>query len=658
MRAASIALGLLAAGLVLHLLAGIPDGLDGPGFFEGKGLAGALFWSAEAPRAAMALLVGAGLGLAGTVMQEVTRNTLASPSTLGTIAGAWLALTIATLVSPAFTAAYGVWICLGGGLGVTALVLAVAGLSRMDGLAVIIVGMASNLFLGGLALILALMNGDTVRAVFVWASGDLTQTGWTESRWLAPQILIAALGLLALARPLTVMRLGQDAARARGVATVPLSIVLLALAVWLTSASIAVVGAIGFIGLVAPNVVRLLGIRDTVPALLLGAVTGAAALILTDTIPVALVDWSRTLIPSGSSAALIGAPALILIALRQVRSHEAGGFRMLWGLPEAPRFLSPLLVVGAILSIALGIGIGASPTGPQWAWSLPTQLRDLTISFRWPSVVAAAGAGGALAAVGTILQRLLRNPLASPDVLGVTAGGTFAAVFGVVFLGLTPSAVAVPGAAIGALAVLLLLTLIWRRSETPPALLVLTGIALAAMLDAMIQFAMARAGDEAYNLLTWLTGATSLVPPDHAFSLAGVALFVILAALSLQRWLNLLSMGESVAAARGLSVVAARRVLLFLVALGTASVIAWVGPISFVGLMAPHAAAMLGARRAGTQIVAASAIGVILMVVAEITGRLVAYPNQIPAGAVATLIGGAYLFGLMLLTLLRRRQTI
>lgn len=656
MKATLAAVALLTGGVMLHLSAGLPDGATFAALWEGEGMAATLFWNAELPRIVMALLVGAALGLAGTTMQQITRNPLASPSTLGTVAGAWVSLSIATLVAPVFAAQYGVWICLAGGLGVTALVLAVSGFSRMEGITVIVVGMATNLFLGGAALIIALMHGETVRAVFVWVAGDLTQTGWSDARWLAPQILIGTVGLLALVRPLTLLRLGQDAARARGLATVPLSIILLSLAVWLTSASIAMVGAIGFIGLIAPNLVRLFNIRHTAPTLLLGAVAGAGALVLTDALPVALTDWSRTLIPSGSSAALIGAPALIFIAMRQVRGQEAGSFQMLSGLPRPRGFTLPLVIIAGALSVALGLGIGASPQGPQWLGGLAPQLRDLTFSFRWPSVIAAAGAGAALAVVGTILQRLLRNPLASPDVLGVTAGATFTAVASVVFLGLPPAETAIPGAFIGSLCTLAFLTLIWRRSETPPALLVLTGISLAAMLDALVQFAMAKAGGEANMLLTWLTGATSLVTPTGALALLAVAGLMVAGTLGLRRWLDLLSMGESVATARGLDVEMARRVLLLLVATGTATVVAWVGPIAFVGLIAPHAAAMLGARTSGQQIIAASALGTCLLVVAELVGRLAIYPNQVPTGAIATLIGGAYLFGLLLFTLLGRKR--
>lgn len=656
MKAAGLAIAFLVLSGALHLYFGLPADLRlADVFASGGGFSATLFWQGEVPRAAMAVLVGAGLGLAGSAIQEITRNPLASPVTLGTVAGAWTALLLATIFAPAIAAAYGIWICLLGGAGVTALILAVAGFARMDGLTLVILGIAANLFLGGIGVVLALLHGEIASSLFIWGAGDLTQTGWTESAWLTPQIVIAALVLLALSRPLTLMRLGHQVAEGRGLGTVPLSIVVMGLAVWLTAASVSAVGAIGFIGLIAPNLVRLLGVRTTFMRLLLGTIAGAAALLLTDCVPVALADWSKTLIPSGSSAALIGAPALILLAFRHMKADRPGSFQLPGGRNNMPLPLLCLILAACPVTALLAIGFGGSPDGPVWIGAASPVLRDMLLSLRWPSVLAAAAAGTAMATAGTILQRLLRNPLASPDVLGVTSGATFAIVAAVLLAGLPPAKTAVPSAALGSLAVLGLLTVLWRRRDTPPSLLILTGIALAALLDALVNFALAKGGDEANTLLTWLTGATFLTGPADALMLSGCTILVLCTALAARRWLTLLSLGEATASARGLPVARARQGMLLLVSVATASVIAWVGPISFVGLLAPHAAAMLGARTAGQQLIASAGIGCCLLIIAELIGRTAFYPNQIAAGAIATLIGGAYLFGVLLFGITRGR---
>src|SRR6056297_1501041 len=118
--------------------------------------------------------------------------------------------------------------------------------------------------------------------------------------------------------------------------------------------------------------------------------------------------------------------------------------------------------------------------------------------------------------------------------------------------------------------------------------------------------------------------------------------------LLLRQWLTLLSAGDNVALARGLSLRVARPASLTLAAALAAVVTAWLGPVTFVGLLAPHAAVMLGARRAGAQTVAAGGIGVALMVLSDWIGRTVLFPMQLPAGMVASLIGGAYFLFLLL----------
>lgn len=642
---------LLAAAAGLHMLAAEAV-TDAP-----PALAAVLFWQSEAPRVLMALTVGGALGLAGAAMQEVTRNPLASPTTVGTVSGAWVALVAVTLVAPDLAAGFGPWICLVGGGLTTAAVLAVAWPMGMQGIVVIIVGMAMNLMLAAVAVVLTLLGGEAARGTFIWRAGDLTQTGWETLIWSAPQILAGALLFLAVLRPLAVLRLGQTAAAGRGVPTVAVPIATLTLAVWLTAAAVAAVGAIGFVGLVAPHIVRGLGVRSTGGRLVLSAAAGALALLACDAVPVALSHWSRDLIPTGAAAALIGAPALILLAWRGVRTDAQPTFALLVGREHPPAWFWPGLCTVCAATVAAALGFGATADGYSWtlgAWSEDSDA--LLFALRWPSVAAAAAAGLTMAVSGVVLQRLLRNPLASPDILGVTSGAMLAIVCAVVFLGGSLAGSSAPAALLGALAVTLLLRAVWRRRATPPDVLILTGIALAALLDSLVQFAMARGGDEAYALLVWMTGATFLASAEGALVLLAVAIVVLAVAVALRRWLTLVALGDPVAAARGVPVEGARQALLCLVAGATAAVVACVGPVTFIGLLAPHAAAILGARRAGEQLAAAALIGIALLVAAELTGRLVAWPDQLPAGMIASLLGGLYLFGLIIGSLLRRSR--
>lgn len=148
-------------------------------------------------------------------------------------------------------------------------------------------------------------------------------------------------------------------------------------------------------------------------------------------------------------------------------------------------------------------------------------------------------------------------------------------------------------------------------------------------------------------VLGWLAGTTFRVTGPEALTLLVAVAVLSLAAWGLHRWLTLLSVGDPVAAGRGLEVTRARLVLLALAAVLAALVTAFVGPVAFVGLVAPHMASLLGARRAPDQLGCALLLGTSLFVIADWLGRTALYPQQLPAGAVASIIGGGYLAALL-----------
>lgn len=273
----------------------------------------------------------------------------------------------------------------------------------------------------------------------------------------------------------------------------------------------------------------------------------------------------------------------------------------------------------------------------------------LVWSLRWPRVLTAASAGAGLAISGLLLQRLLRNPLASPDILGLSAGATLAVMLAlIVFGGALLGAVAPLAAFVGSLAVLAVLMLLGRRHRYSPALMALLGISLGALLNAALQFVLAKGSGDSFALLGWLAGSTYRATPAQALGLTlGVLLFGALALL-FQRALTLIGIGDGVAASRGLNVPRLRLALLVLVALLCALVTSLLGPVAFLGLLAPHIAVMLGARRVLPQLLLAASLGAVLMLLADWVGRTLIFPLQIPVGIVASVLCGGYFVFLLI----------
>ena len=258
----------------------------------------------------------------------------------------------------------------------------------------------------------------------------------------------------------------------------------------------------------------------------------------------------------------------------------------------------------------------------------------------------AAAAGIMLATAGVILQRMTLNPLASPELLGISAG-TAAGVFVAVLLGISAGVQVWLCGIAAAITTLAAILFVNRNSGLQPERILLTGMAIAALFDALINVFLAAGDPRAQAVLVWLSGSTYQATPLLANTLIVLAVCLLVLSLPLARCLGLLSLGSPMAQALGLNVALTQKGLVVLAAILTALSTLMLGPMCFVGLWAPHLAKFLGFHKPLHQLLAAAAIAVIAMVFADWLGRQIVYPYEIPAGLMATLLGGAYFFRLM-----------
>ncbi|QDO82091.1 Fe(3+)-hydroxamate ABC transporter permease FhuB [Shewanella psychropiezotolerans] len=606
-----------------------------------------MFVESQLPRIVMAIMVGATLGLVGSLMQQLTQNPLVSPLTLGTASGAWLALVVLNVWFPGFVGEYASLAAMIGAILTLGLVILITGIRNMSGLPVVLAGMAVNILLGAIATAIILLNDQYAKNLFIWGAGDLAQNGWLQVQWLAPKLSVAVLIFIFAPRILSLLRMGQIGAAARGLNIVPAFLGLFALGLWLVASSITAVGVISFIGLLAPNIARQLGARTPKDELFFSMLLGALVLVATDALAMLLSTYTFDLVPSGTAAALIGAPALIWFTRRKMGAQD----QLSLSLPKSRYQMSPkalplmALCLLALAVISLFISKATVEQEIVWLFSFPDAFGW---QIRWPRLLTSIASGAGLAVAGVLLQRLIYNPLASPDILGISAGATLALVGGTIFLGLnifdgTPAI-----AFIGSMSVLGLLLILGKRHQYAPSMLVLTGIALTALIEAMVQFALARGDETSYTILSWLAGSTYRVTPVSALVLTAAVALLICFALLTSRWLTLISAGREFAKARGLNVPGAFISLLSCVALLCAIVTATMGPVAFVGLLAPHMAVILGAKKAELQIPTAALLGASLMVFSDWLGQNLVYPSQIAAGTLVAIVGGLYFIALLI----------
>ncbi len=601
------------------------------------------FIDSQLPRLAMAILVGAMLGLVGSLMQQLTQNNLTSPLTLGSSSGAWLALVVMNVWFVDYVADYSALAAMVGALVAFGLIVAIVGLKNMTGLPLVVSGMVINILLGSVAAAIVVLNAQFAQNVFMWGAGDLTQYSWDWFEWLLPKTAIALLLFIIAPRILTLLRLGQEGATARGLPVVPAFTLLMVMGIWLVSASITAVGIISFIGLLTPNIARALGARTPRQELLSSAVLGAVLLIFTDTLAMLLTFWFEETFPSGVTAAAIGAPALIWFSRKSLHAQDQLNLSMGEGKNRISRSTIGLILLACLIGGLLYIF--ATTTSKGLMLSSPNEYQW---QLRWPRLITVISVGLALSVAGVILQRLVYNPLASPDILGVSSGATFAIVTKTLFVGSAFSGSEWGVAFLGSVTVLIALLLLGKKHNFNPSNFILSGIALTAMLEAFIQFSLAKGTGDSYKTLLWLTGSSYRVTQDQALLLTIAITALVLIVLMLSRWLTVIAIGRQFANARGLNANLVNVVGLSLVALLCALSTATMGPVAFVGLVAPHMAMMLGAKKATPQLLTGGIIGITLMIWADWLGQIAIYPFNIAAGTLVSIMGSGYFLLLMM----------
>lgn len=271
-------------------------------------------------------------------------------------------------------------------------------------------------------------------------------------------------------------------------------------------------------------------------------------------------------------------------------------------------------------------------------------VRDL----RLPTAASALAVGLALGAAGTIFQQLLRNPLASPDFVGITSGAGLAAITGIVLLqvgGLVVSALALGGAVTAAL---LMYVLAWRDGVAGYRF-ILIGIGVSLFFDGLIGYMLTRAQlSDARQAMHWLTGSVGQASPGELRLLLGALLLLLPTAVLLQRQLRALELGDDTARALGTRTELSRAGLLATAVVLTALAVAVAGPIIFVALIAgPIANRLLGPATGG--IIPASLVGATLLLTADLVAVHL-LPTPLPTGVVTGAVGAPYLLWLLATT--------
>ncbi|MFF3866343.1 iron ABC transporter permease [Micromonospora sp. NPDC001898] len=614
------------------------------------------------PRMLAGIAVGVALGVAGALLQSVTRNALAAPDTLAVTAGSYFALCAVA----AFGLAVPLWasgaVAFGGGLLAAGLVLGLVGTASGTGSTrLILAGSAVAMALDAASAMLLILFKESTTGLYAWGSGSLAQLNIDAAMRAVPVIVVVLAIAVLLARRLDVLGLGDDTAASLGVPIRSTRVVAVLCAVLLTAISVTLAGPIAFVGLAAPVVVRLaanrIGVLSRhvflVPAC--GLVGALLVLLADDVLRAVLGAQAAASIPTGIPTSLLGAVVIVILALRLRDSRAARvAPRARVATRTRRRFLTVVVVAAGLLVAAVLVGLLAGSLWLRagdialWLQGSAPDLIGRALDDRAPRVAAAVVAGAALALAGTVVQGTVRNPLAEPGVLGITAGAGLGAVI-VVTSGAAGGrpALIVTAVAMGLGTFALIALLAWRGGLLPDRFL-LIGIGCGYALSDISTFLLLRADPwDTPRILTWLSGTTYGRSFADVLPVALVLLLATPVVLGMRRQLDLLAIDEDTPRIFGVRRDGARLSLLTIAAVVAAVSVIAVGVVGFVGLVAPHIARNLVGVRHGRIIPVAMLLGGLLVCVADALGRTLIAPSQIPAGLMMALVGAPYFVWLL-----------
>lgn len=581
------------------------------------------------PRIGVSLLCGAFLGIASIILQQITHNPLASDSTLGVSAGASFFLVALMVFFPALVQSFGIWFAFLGAIFSLGLLICLSYGKSFSIFTTTLSGLIIGLFFGAFTSCLLVFFPEESFFITAWLSGYLTQNNPYDFFFMLLLGIPALVLIFYYSSSFEVFLLGDSGARSVGVNVTLLRIIGLVIAAYLVGMVVSFVGVISFVGLAACTLANKYKTNNFFYKVVVCAFIGAMLLGITDVSLQIIFLLTQINFPAGSITALLGAPLLLWLTFT-TKGGEVVVEKDSATAPIKSNSKSLLMILLVVLVAFCFISLFIGHFGFTW---------DLEIlDVRYKRVLVALASGICLGLIGVILQRLSQNSMASPELLGINSGVTLGVLFALFF---APQLNVVFGI-IGACVMLAFMIVLNFKNGMVAQKVILTGIAIMALVTCIEKILLVAGDSRIYGFLTYVSGSTYSVTAFWSIVLFIVSLFACGFALLFSREIGILSLGAVSASSVGLSVVQYRIILLLFSAVISAIVALSIGPVSFIGLLAPHIATFFGLYRPHLQLLGSMMIGGIIMVFSDFVGRTLIFPYEIPSGLIATMIGSAY----------------
>jgi len=325
--------------------------------------------------------------------------------------------------------------------------------------------------------------------------------------------------------------------------------------------------------------------------------------------------------------------------------------------------LAALIAVTAVLSATVGsYGISASEVyGIIWdqitGGTPPDAVKQhIVIDLRLPRIFAAVIAGFALAVCGVAMQSMMKNPLADPYTMGISSGAGFGAALAIILgFEMVSGGGIVINAFLFAVIPAFIIILLSRIRSPSPTMMILCGISLMYMFNALTQlFMLLSDPDDLASVYTWLVGSVDGIDYGELAIIFLVALDGCFAVQYFANQLNVMGIGDERARSLGINVERQRLIILLIITLIAAAVVSFTGVIGFVGLVAPHICRLIIGADNRYLIPASGCMGALLLLVSDIIAKTVVAPTMLPVGVIMSCIGGP----VFIILILRRSREV
>ncbi|MFC9709406.1 iron ABC transporter permease [Paenibacillus sp. NPDC056933] len=613
-----------------------------------------MIWDLRMPRTVIGIISGGALAVAGALLQTITRNPLAASDTLGINAGAYFIVVLGAILFPGLLSQSPFLFAALGGLLAAFAAYFMGGGRRSSPVRLALSGMIVSMVLGSFTSALHIFFSMETQGLFLWGSGTLVQNDWSGVTYAWPWVIGITILALILSRQWDMLELDESTASSLGLKVGLARAGGLIIAVLLAAVIVSVIGPIGFVGLVAPHLVRLSGVRSN-RLLLPGVFIWGAALLIGADVLAKMVHNSSMELPTGAVMAIIGAPWLIWLVLTRMKTANGSGMSasMSTGAPSRHFAFGPMAILFSVITVLLillstmfgGMRIPLADLLPSLFQS--DGLFSALIQLRIPRTLVAAGAGAALAISGVLIQMAVRNPLADASIVGVSSGAGLGAMMVIILLPGLPVYLLPIAAIIGAaIAAVVVFSLSWKKGLNPSAV-VLLGIAMSAIAGAGIQILIVRGAVYGSSGYIWLTGSTYARTWDQVRTIGIFLVILVPVAWWLARRFELLVFDDNSASGLGLSVRRTRLLAMTTGVLLAAGAVACVGTVGFIGLIAPHMVRLLTGHKLRRSMFLSALAGAVMLVLADTIGRTVMAPTEIPSGILIAIIGTPYFLYLM-----------